>query len=568
MKPLGNLLLDGGVSIRAAGLGPLLGVLSDEQLLDFLKSYCDAADLLALSRCSKALYIIANEEELWRGLALERWEGDFRFVSDWKNTYALMAQREAWRNKHLAGSSAAAADAAAASAASSSSTAAAAGTSVAPVPSLASDERIPEFALLPAPQRFSGYYSDFLFQAFYCSHIDLETSYGDATAGSAAPTSTAAGTGAGAGAHRPSPASAPLDTITRVHVSELSAERFQREFGAPNRPLIIQGLMDSWPCYAPGPQQWNQQNWSRRFGSQSFKIGRYNMELDRYFAYMDGVCSDESPLYLFDSKFGDKQPELLREYEVPHYFANDFFDLLRDGTPEGEKVRPAFRWILVGPARSGSTWHKDPNMTSAWNGLISGRKKWIMYPPDETPPGVFPSANQAEVCTPISVAEWFINYYGEHRARIEAFEEKKKYEAERQQWHEQQKAKRAATAGAGSEQEQESQPRASKKAKTGTGAAAATATATASAAAAAAASSSAAPLPPAGPVECICEPGEVIFIPHGQFFFAICNRFPASMSCHGPAARASFWMHVQSAHVCCSVFECCCFQAGGTRRST
>ena len=41
----------------------------------------------------------------------------------------------------------------------------------------------------------------------------------------------------------------------------------------------------------------------------------------------------------------------------------------------------------MGPSRSGSTFHKDPNSTSAWNAVIRGSKKWIMYPPGITPPG-------------------------------------------------------------------------------------------------------------------------------------------------------------------------------------
>jgi len=73
--------------------------------------------------------------------------------------------------------------------------------------------------------------------------------------------------------------------------------------------------------------------------------------------------------------------------------------------------RPDFRWILIGPPRSGSTFHIDPNCTSAWNALISGRKKWVLTPPGCPPPGVIPSVDLQEVLAPISVLEWFINFY-------------------------------------------------------------------------------------------------------------------------------------------------------------
>ena len=63
---------------------------------------------------------------------------------------------------------------------------------------------------------------------------------------------------------------------------------------------------------------------------------------------------------------------------------------------------------------------QDPNHTSAWNGLISGRKRWILYPPDQPPPGVHVSADGRDVLTPISVSEWLIHYYQQHTQRLHA----------------------------------------------------------------------------------------------------------------------------------------------------
>lgn len=68
---------------------------------------------------------------------------------------------------------------------------------------------------------------------------------------------------------------------------------------------------------------------------------------------------------------------------VPKHFGEDLFSVLED-------IRPSYRWLIVGPEKSGSTWHKDPNATSAWNALIEGEKRWIMTPPEFPPPGVFP----------------------------------------------------------------------------------------------------------------------------------------------------------------------------------
>lgn len=122
----------------------------------------------------------------------------------------------------------------------------------------------------------------------------------------------------------------------------------------------------------------------------------HNSLIDRdYVAYMEGN-HDEKPIYLFDNKFQERDPALLKEYEVPIYFREDLFSYMK------EEDRPDYRWFLIGPGlhssfhlkwhyeltgRSGTPLHQDPHKTSAWNALAQGRKRWTLYPPDVVPPG-------------------------------------------------------------------------------------------------------------------------------------------------------------------------------------
>ena len=39
----------------------------------------------------------------------------------------------------------------------------------------------------------------------------------------------------------------------------------------------------------------------------------------------------------------------------------------------------------------------------------------MMYPPHVVPPGVHPSPDGAEVASPVSLTEWFMNFYEETR---------------------------------------------------------------------------------------------------------------------------------------------------------
>lgn len=135
------------------------------------------------------------------------------------------------------------------------------------------------------------------------------------------------------------------------------------------------------------------------FGEVPFRISqrspqKITMKLKDYVSYME-LQHDEDPLYIFDDKvfcihhfhficyksyqqrnsfgkslqFGESAPKLLEDYSVPHLFQEDFFDIL------DYEQRPAFRWFIIGPERSGASWHVDPGLTSAWNTLLCGRKR-------------------------------------------------------------------------------------------------------------------------------------------------------------------------------------------------
>lgn len=236
----------------------------------------------------------------------------------------------------------------------------------------------------------SHLYSDALYQPFKCAHIVLE------------------------------PFVSNIPTRNQIpRLPDLSAEDFHQKWA--DRPFILTEPVKAWPAY----KEWSLSVLLSRYGQAIFRAEAVDLPLQAYVDYM-ADNSDESPLYLFDRSFVSKMGlSVGPPYETPNTtywspscFAEDFFSVL------GE-VRPDHRWLIIGPKRSGSKFHKDPNATSAWNAVLRGPKYWIMFPSDDKrppPPGVFVSDDQSEVTSPFSIAEWLLSFHAEARRTLGCME--------------------------------------------------------------------------------------------------------------------------------------------------
>ena len=181
-----------------------------------------------------------------------------------------------------------------------------------------------------------------------------------------------------------------------------------------DKPFILTSPVKQWPVY----QDWSTESLLHQYANVKFRAESVDWPLRTYAQYM-ADSHDESPLYLFDRSFVEKmdlklstEPDASAGYWPPACFGTDAFTVLGS-------QRPDHRWLIVGPERSGSTFHKDPNATSAWNAIIRGSKYWIMFPSSSSlppPPGVYVSADQSEVTSPLSIAEWLLGFHAEARA--------------------------------------------------------------------------------------------------------------------------------------------------------
>ncbi|OQR99162.1 histone arginine demethylase [Thraustotheca clavata] len=188
----------------------------------------------------------------------------------------------------------------------------------------------------------------------------------------------------------------------------ITTPNFAKHYG--RQPVMLTGACTSWPSLfsdVDSPRTWTLDNLVERFGDVSCRI-THNLDVESsvsltfrdYKAYVERQ-SDETPLYIFDSRFAEKMPELLDDYTIPVVFDEDLLSFVH------ASQRPDFRWLVIGPARAGAPWHLDPVKTSAWNSLLVGRKRWAMYPPNHPPPGVNIINNQVHMTS----LEWYLNIY-------------------------------------------------------------------------------------------------------------------------------------------------------------
>ena len=173
--------------------------------------------------------------------------------------------------------------------------------------------------------------------------------------------------------------------LARIDACSIDPETFYREFLQPGIPVIVSNAISHWPVMREG--RWELETLGQRLKHSLMKIGedddgrKIKSKFKYFYDYL--MCNqDDSPLYLFESGFEtDLQvSSLLNDFSIPDLFPCDYLNMC------GRENRPPHRWFCVGPERSGSTVHKDPVGTSAWNAVTHGRKRWVLFEPHVSKP--------------------------------------------------------------------------------------------------------------------------------------------------------------------------------------
>ena len=200
------------------------------------------------------------------------------------------------------------------------------------------------------------------------------------------------------------------ETVREVDANALTPGMFA-SLERQHIPVVVRNAAADWPAL----RRWRDSRYIARALPRAV-INETPVDTQTFFTYLNHCPADEAPLYLFDP-LALKRAPLSNDYTPPAFLPDDLFALLGD---EDGGQRPHHRWLIVGARNSGSFFHVDPNGTSAWNAVVVGEKRWVFYPPEgDPPPGVQPSDDGTDVYTPVSLMEWYLNFYdGAHADRL------------------------------------------------------------------------------------------------------------------------------------------------------
>jgi len=168
--------------------------------------------------------------------------------------------------------------------------------------------------------------------------------------------------------------------------SGLSLREFRHEYLFPQRPVVITDTLNGWAALA----KWTFPFFAGRYGRDQVRVYRYDREEEfqdkaaehvTFGSYIEAVTSQDwssYPYYLRDNwRLLHDHPELATDYRVPKYF----FDWYR-GLPRF--LRMPYPRLFLGPKGAVTPLHTDIWGTHAWLSQLVGRKRWMLFSPDQS----------------------------------------------------------------------------------------------------------------------------------------------------------------------------------------
>lgn len=166
-------------------------------------------------------------------------------------------------------------------------------------------------------------------------------------------------------------------------VGTITDKYFFENYASKSKPVVLTEHINNWKAV----KEWSFDYFKENYGDTVVTIHTckpptntdlYETTLGEYVDYLKAGVFEDDPWYC-DWIFMDNQPELLEDYEKITAFGDNWISYIPRGVLNDTK------WIYMGPKGTGTPLHIDFSMTSAWNAVIVGQKKWAFFHPDQTP---------------------------------------------------------------------------------------------------------------------------------------------------------------------------------------
>ena len=167
--------------------------------------------------------------------------------------------------------------------------------------------------------------------------------------------------------------------------SNLSLRDFKHEYLYRQKPVVITDAMQGWVAR----DKWTFDFFQSDYGDYPIRVYRYDWEKEfrgdavvetTMREYVDNVRKkdwQEYPLYMRDNwRLLHDHPELKKHYQEPMYFF-DWYSLFPAA------LRMPYPRLFLGPKGAVTPLHSDVWGTHAWLSQLVGRKRWILFSPDQ-----------------------------------------------------------------------------------------------------------------------------------------------------------------------------------------
>ena len=209
------------------------------------------------------------------------------------------------------------------------------------------------------------------------------------------------------------------DSLPRVSC-DIPKEQFLAEYVRKQKPAILVNCTKDWPAQktwtfkrflkdGDGLSLWrtdfiDNHNFFQTFGQKEFISGNQ----------IESIIKNNGTVRLFEvlgrrrlwkssrerNTDENSKSRLLEDYSTPHPIPEDMYKL--------SGVQTDYQWMIMSQANTGTSLHLDPEYTMAWNTVLSGRKWWVLMPP-ELSPSLFSCDSSCSKTKEgdISILSWF-----------------------------------------------------------------------------------------------------------------------------------------------------------------